>query len=40
MGLEEQGRLVKLPCKEAYTESGDTVYLIYDDFERNVKYVN
>lgn len=30
-GLEEQGRLVKLPCKEAYTQSGDIVYLIYDD---------
>lgn len=29
--LEEQGRLVKLPCKEAYTKSGDIVYLIYDD---------
>lgn len=29
--LEEQGRLVKLPCKEAYTQSGDIVYLIYDD---------
>lgn len=29
--LEEQGRLIKLPCKEAYTESGDIVYLIYDD---------
>lgn len=29
--LEEQGRLVKLPCKEAYTQSGDVVYLIYDD---------
>lgn len=28
---EEQGRLVKLPCKEAYAQSGDTVYLIYDD---------
>lgn len=29
--LEEQGRLVKLPCKEVYTQSGDIVYLIYDD---------
>lgn len=29
--LEEQGRFVKLPCKEAYTKSGDIVYLIYDD---------
>ena len=29
--LEEQGRIIKLPCKEAYTESGDIVYLIYDD---------
>ena len=29
--LEEQGRLIKLPCKEAYTKSGDIVYLIYDD---------
>lgn len=29
--LEEQGRLIKLPCKEAYTQSGDIVYLIYDD---------
>ena len=29
--LEEQGRLVKLPCKEAYTKSGDIVYLVYDD---------
>lgn len=29
--LEEQGRLIKLPCKEAYTQSGDVVYLIYDD---------
>lgn len=28
---EEQGRLIKLPCKEAYTKSGDIVYLIYDD---------
>lgn len=29
--LEEQGRLIKLSCKEAYMDSGDTVYLIYDD---------
>ena len=29
--LDEQGRLIKLPCKEAYTKSGDIVYLIYDD---------
>lgn len=29
--LEEQGRLINLPCKEAYTKSGDIVYLIYDD---------
>ena len=29
--LEEQSRLIKLPCKEAYTKSGDIVYLIYDD---------
>ena len=29
--LEEQGRLIKLLCKEAYTKSGDIVYLIYDD---------
>lgn len=29
--LEKQGRLIKLPCKEAYTKSGDIVYLIYDD---------
>ncbi len=30
--LEEQGLLVRLPCKEAYTQSGDCVYLI-DDYE-------
>lgn len=30
--LEEQGLLVRLPCKEAYTQSGDYVYLI-DDYE-------
>ncbi|MBU5480906.1 hypothetical protein [Blautia sp. MSJ-19] len=29
---EEQGLLVRLPCKEAYTQSGDYVYLI-DDYE-------
>ena len=29
--LEEQGRLIKLPCKEAYTKSGDIVYIIYGD---------
>ena len=29
--LEEQGLLLKLPCKEAYSMSGDIVYLIYDD---------
>lgn len=28
--LEEQGLLVRLPCKEAYTQSGDYVYLIDD----------
>lgn len=28
--LEEQGLLVRLPCKEAYSQSGDFVYLIYD----------
>lgn len=27
---EEQGLLVRLPCKEAYSQSGDFVYLIYD----------
>ena len=26
--LKEQGLLVRLPCKEAYSASGDTVYLI------------
>lgn len=30
--LEEQGLLVRLPCKEAYTQSGDYIYLI-DDYE-------
>lgn len=29
--LEEQGLLVRLPCKEAYSMSGDTVYFIFDD---------
>lgn len=29
--LEEQGRLLKIPCKEIYLSSGDSVYLIYDD---------
>lgn len=29
--LEEKDRLIKLPCKESYTKSGDIVYLIYDD---------
>lgn len=28
--LEEQGLLARLPCKEAYSRSGDFVYLIYD----------
>lgn len=28
--LEEQSLLVRLPCKEAYSKSGDFVYLIYD----------
>ena len=27
---EEQGLLFKLPCKEVYEKSGDTVWLIYD----------
>lgn len=27
---EEHGLLVRLPCKEAYSRSGDFVYLIYD----------
>ena len=27
---EEQGLLVRLPCKEVYSRSGDFVYLIYD----------
>lgn len=29
--LEEQGRLLRLPCKEAWSQSGDEVYLIYED---------
>ncbi len=29
--LDEQGKLVILPCKETYTKSGDIVYLVYDD---------
>ena len=29
---EEQGLLARLPCKEAYTQSGNYVYLI-DDYE-------
>lgn len=28
---EEQGLLLRLPCKEAYAQSGDCVYLVYDD---------
>lgn len=28
--LEEQGLLLRLPCKEVYTSSGDTVYYIFD----------
>lgn len=27
----EQGLLLRLPCKEAYAQSGDCVYLVYDD---------
>jgi hypothetical protein len=27
---EEQGLLMRLPCKEVYSKSGDFVYLIYD----------
>ena len=30
--MEEQGLLVRLPCKKAYTQTGDCVYLI-DDYE-------
>lgn len=29
--LEEQGRLVKLPCKEVFCSSGDEVYYIFDN---------
>ena len=29
--LEEQGLLVRLPCKEVYSMSGDTVYFIFED---------
>lgn len=29
--LEEQGLLLKLPCKEAYSKSGGTVYFIFED---------
>lgn len=29
--LEEQGLLVRLPCKEAYSASGDMVYLIFEE---------
>lgn len=29
--LEEQGLLVRLPCKEVYSKSGDEVYLIFED---------
>lgn len=28
---EEQGLLLRLPCKEAYAQSRDCVYLVYDD---------
>ena len=28
---EEQGLILRLPCKEAYSQSGDNVYLIYED---------
>lgn len=28
---EEQGLLLRLPCKEAYAQSGDYVYHVYDD---------
>lgn len=28
--LEEQGLLVRLPCKEAYSMSGDEVYFIFE----------
>ena len=29
--LEEQGLLARLPCKEAYSASGDMVYLIFEE---------
>lgn len=29
--LEEQGLLVRLPCKEVYSASGDMVYLIFEE---------
>lgn len=29
--LEEHGLLVRLPCKEVYSKSGDEVYLIFED---------
>lgn len=29
--LEEQGLLVRFPCKEAYSASGDMVYLIFEE---------
>lgn len=29
--LEEHGLLVRLPCKEAYSASGDMVYLIFEE---------
>ena len=29
--LEEQGRLLRFPRKEAWSQSGDEVYLIYED---------
>ena len=28
---EEQGLLLKLPCKEAYSQAGNTVYFIFED---------
>jgi len=28
---EEQGLLLRLPCKETYSHSGDNVYLVYED---------
>lgn len=29
--LEEQGLLVRLPCKETYSRDGSLIYFIYDD---------